>query len=76
MNHNTDNKSENQIEKNTKRVLMFKAINKIHSIIDKEKQQNKSDKMHVLFILGALVLSLVLTYIIISLLDSMKVFVI
>jgi len=75
MTHDKENKREDQIDKITRRVLMFKTIKKIHSIIDKEKQQHKSDKMHVLFILGALVLSLILTYIVISVLDSMKVFV-
>jgi len=75
MTNGLDDKSSKLIEKNNRQVLMLKAINKIHSIIDKEKRQKKSDKVHVLFILGALVISLVLTYVVLLLLDTMKVFV-
>jgi len=66
MNKNTNDNSKDTIDKNIKRVLMFKAINRIHDIIHKEKQQQKSDKVHVLFIIAALLISLALTYLITS----------
>lgn len=55
-----------KMSKNIKRVLMFKAIGKIQDIIDKEKEQKKSDKMHVMVIITAFILALALTFILFS----------
>jgi len=62
-NDNSNNSNET-IDKNIKRILMFKGINKIHDIINKEKQQQKSDKVHILVIIIAFLISLGLTYLI------------
>ena len=62
-NDNSNNSNET-IDKNIKRILMNKGINKIHDIINKEKQQQKSDKVHILVIIIAFLISLGLTYLI------------
>ena len=61
---NLNNK--NSITKNIKRILMIKTVDKIHGIIENEKKQNKSDKMHVLVIVSAATLAFVITLFIFS----------
>ena len=61
---NLNNK--NSITKNIKRLLMFKTVNKIHGIIENEKKQKKSDKMHVLVIVSAATLAFVITLFVFS----------
>lgn len=58
-----------EISKNIKRVLMFRAIDKIRAILDKEKKQKASDKLHIISIVGALIMALLLTMVVTSLLN-------
>lgn len=63
----TSNKKDN-ITKNIKRLLMFKSLDKIHGIIEKEKKQRKSDKIHVVIIISAAIVAFVITLFIFSIL--------
>ena len=58
--------NQNSITKNIKRLLMFKTVNKIRGIIENEKKQKKSDKIHVLVILSAATLAFVITLFVFS----------
>ena len=61
--------NKNRITENIKRILMFKTVDKIHNIIETEKKQKKSDKIHVLVIVCAAVLAFVLTLFVFSILE-------
>jgi len=61
-----DEGSKNKIKDNIDKLLMFKAINKIQNIVEKEKQQKKSDKVHVIVIVMAFLLSLIITFFVFS----------
>lgn len=70
MNNKDNNDS---ISKNIKRILMFRAFDKINKIIDREKQQEKSDKIHVVLIIGAVLLALFLTYVVTTLAEKINI---
>lgn len=53
--------SKEKLKKNIKSILMFKAIDKIHDIVEKEKKQKKSDKMHIVIIIVAFVVAMLIT---------------